>query len=208
MILERYHPQLILYDVEPSFDINVYAEDRNNKRYISRLKPYYRHKAIGDIIKEVSTEEWYKVHSGMMRYNMSIITMFTEGLRKSKEDIKGFSPMQGVYDREPKQKVVKNELDPFKLKYFEALIALAKSRRIPIVVLASPKYGMTSSCSLQPVIDICQQNGVEFMDYYADKEFMQHKEWFIEPMHLNTEGARHFSAKIAQCLCELLNASD
>ena len=168
MILERYQPKLIIYDVEPSFDINVYAEDNNNKRYISRLKPYYRHKAIGNIIDDVSTEEWYKVHSGMMRYNMSILTMLTEGLRKSKEDFKGYSPMQGVYDREPELSVGKRELDSLKLEYVEKLILLAKSEQIPLIVVASPRYGMSSSSSLQPVMDICKLHNVEFCDYYAE----------------------------------------
>lgn len=200
MILERYQPKLIIYDVEPSFDINVYAEDNNNKRYISRLKPYYRHKAIGNIIDDVSTEEWYKVHSGMMRYNMSILTMLTEGLRKSKEDFKGYSPMQGVYDREPELSVGKRELDSLKLEYVEKLILLAKSEQIPLIVVASPRYGMSSSSSLQPVMDICKLHNVEFCDYYAEGEFMNHKEWFKEPMHLNAKGATAFSERIVESI--------
>ena len=202
MILERYQPKLIIYDVEPSFDINVYAEDNNNKRYISRLKPYYRHKAIGNIIDDVSTEEWYKVHSGMMRYNMSIITMLTEGLRNSKEDFKGYNPMHGIYDREPEQSEGKGELDLLKLEYVEKLISLTNSQQIPLIVVASPKYGIHSSTILQPIIDICKRNDVIFIDYYADSEFMRHKEWFVEPMHLNAEGARVFSKRILRFIIE------
>lgn len=208
MILERYQPRLIIYDVEPAFDINVYAEDNNNKRYITRLKPYYRHDAIGNIIDEVSTEEWYKVHSGMMRYNMSILTMLTEGFRTCKEDFKGFSPMQGVYDREPEYKDDKSDLDPFKLEYVEKLIVLAKSQQIPIIFVASPKYGVSSTSSLQSVNDICRYHNVDFLDYYADEEFMNHKEWFVEPMHLNANGARHFSVRIAEMILKFLEGKN
>ncbi len=206
MILERYQPKLIIYDVEPAFDINVYDADNNHKRYISRLKPYYRHQTVAEIIKDVSTEEWFKVHFGMIRYNMSILTMLSEVLRKSKVDNKGFSPMVGIYDREPDYTGGKSELDQLKLVYFKRFVLLAQQRHIPIVVVASPKYGMESSITIQPIRDICEQCNVVFLDYYADADFMQHKEWFVEPMHLNREGARQFSNKIADRIPSLLMA--
>lgn len=204
LMLERYQPKLIIYDVEPTFDINVYERDDNHKRYISRLRPYYRHKAIGEIIEDVSSEEWYKVHSGMIRYNMSILTMLTENLRNDVDERKGFSPLEGEYDREPDNKETKGELDSFKLKYFEKLVTLAQTKQIPIIVVASPKYGSSSSSCLEPVVDICKQNNVEFYDYYADVEFMKHKEWFKEPMHLNNVGANEFSYRIYEKISFML----
>lgn len=204
IILERYHPQLIIYDVEPAFDINVYAEDNNHKRYISRLKPYFRHKVIGDIIKDVSTEEWYKVHSGMMRYNMSILTMLAEGRRNSQDHNKGFSPLNGIYDREPIKTDNKAEIDTFKLEYINKLITLAQERLIPIVLVASPKYGQINSADIEPVKGICADKGVTFLDYYADEEFQCHKELFNEPMHLNADGARSFSEKLAMRISTLV----
>ena len=205
MILERYQPKLIIYDVEPNFDINVYAEDNHHKRYISRLKPYFRHKAVGDLIMDVSNEEWYKVHSGMMRYNMSILNMLTEGLRNSTDTNKGYSPLEGAYNREPSQ--VKNdfERDSFKINYCRKLFLLANENQIPIIVVASPKYGMSSSDIIQPIKDLCADQGILFLDYYSDAEFMTHKEWFKEPMHLNSIGARQFSVLIADKVSELLD---
>lgn len=200
MILDRYQPKMIIYDVEPAFDINVYAEDNNHKRYIARLKPYYRNKAVGDIIEDVSTDEWYKVHSGMMRYNMNLLTMLTEGMRNSKDGNNGYSPLQGIYDREPAKADNKTEIDTFKLKYIDKLIALAKTRQIPIVMIASPKYGQANSTDIEPVKNLCAERCVTFLDYYADAEFQSHKEWFKEPMHLNAEGARAFSKNIIMCL--------
>ena len=96
-------------------------------------------------------------------------------------------------------------IDSFKLDYVEKLLVLAKSKDVPIVVVASPKYGKTSSRELQPVIDICKRNNVDFWDYYADSEFMQHKEWFVEPMHLNSKGANFFSKRIAAQIKENIN---
>lgn len=51
--------------------------------------------------------------------------------------------------------------------------------------------------------EIAEKRGVRFLDYYAEPTFMAHKEWFKEPMHLNSEGARVFSKMIVQEISEL-----
>ncbi len=198
MVLERYKPRLILYDVEPAFDIHVYTEDNNHKRYISRLKPYYRHPVAGEIISDVSSEEWYKVHSGMMRYNMSLISLVSEGLRGKNDYSKGFSPLYGSYELEPSNDSKVYKIDSFKVSYMEKLINLAKTSQIPIIVVASPKYGQKDLPYIHIVRNLCKTKGVPFLDYYDNEEFESHKEWFKEPMHLNSYGAKVFSKYIAE----------
>ena len=194
LILERYQPKLILFDVEPAFDIYVYKSDNNNVRYISNLKPYYRHDAIGRIILDVSLEEWYKVHSGMMRYNSCIFTMFKETIRGGTVEYLGYVPLKGEYCHEPNiEKYEKAELDHLKLKYIEKLISAAKSNNIPIVFVASPKFVIQQTSTLQPVKDICRNHNIDFWDYYSETDFIQHPEWFKEPMHLNQYGAKEFT---------------
>ena len=196
MILERYQPRLVLYDVEPAFDMNVYVPDNNHKRYIRLLKPYYRDINVGELIKDVSHEEWYTVHSGLIRYNSSFISMIVDNLKEKSIDEKGYAPLDGVYTQEPEDDNNDEIIDPFKLDYIEKLILLSQSKQVPIVFVASPKYGQVTSESLQPVKAICAQYHVPFIDYYADPEFMQHKELFKEPMHLNRDGARVFSERM------------
>lgn len=197
MILERYDPALVVYDVEPAFDINVYEPDNNNKRYINALKPYYWDVNVARIIKDVSTEEWCKVHVGLMRYNSSLISMAVDNVKSKGKDLKGYEPLDGIYVKETNKKEDEERtLDSFKLAYVEKLILLAQSKQIPIVFIASPKYGMISSESLEPIKDICTKTCVPFLDYYADTAFVQHKELFKEPMHLNKDGARLFSERI------------
>ena len=199
MMLERYQPKLILFDVEPAFDINVYKNDNNNKRYISRIKPYYKNHKVGEIIKDVSVLEWYKVHSGLLRYNSKFFTMAFDNFIKRSMPLSGYNPLIGIYNdniEDSKSQIAK--IDTFKLKYMEKLISMAKTNEIPLVVVASPKYGTKSSVGLLPVIDLCKMHNVRFFDFYADKTFMQHKEWFKDPMHLNHDGARIFTKDIAE----------
>lgn len=206
MILERYHPKLVLFDVEPSFDIYVYEPDNHHKRYITRLKPYFRNAAVGNIIKDVSKEEWIKVHSGMLRYNTKFVNLLIEAVKHKSSPTAGFEPLYGVYTKEPSKKPKEErEIDIFKLKYVEKLLELAKSHSVPIAVVSSPRYGVDFVSDLQPVIDICDKHKVPFMNYYSDMYFIQHKEWFNDSMHLNAEGARIFSAKIASDINGLLS---
>lgn len=205
MVLNRYKPQLVLFDVEPDFDVNVYEKDNHHIRYIKNLKPYYREGGVSEIIKDVSMDEWRKVQSGLIRYNTEILGMAVDNLIDRGMDRRGFQSLSGKMEKDPEPKAPKKEeLDPFKLAYVEKLIVLCQSNDVPLVLVGSPKYGKTDSEALRPVKNIANKYEVPFLDYYADPSFMAHKEWFKEPMHLNSEGARVFSKLIAQDISELL----
>lgn len=207
MILERYSPRLVIFDVEPAFDINVYENDNGHKRYLKYLKPYYRNEKVGDIFRDVSEEEWYKVHSGLIRYNSSLVSMLYDCMRANDSDImKGYDALEGVYTNEPDKKETQAvEIDSFKLEYVEKLIQATQLKNVPLVFVASPKYGASSSVAITPVKDICALYHVPFLDYYCDNTFMQHKEWFKEPMHLNREGAKMFSLRIINDINSIRN---
>lgn len=200
MILEHYNPKLVIYDVEPSFDINVYKPDNNNKRYLSTLKPYYRDKRIASIFKDISYEDWLKVHSGMMRYNTKILPIALDNLRGESNYCKGFKPLKGVY--QPREDVHLKDnngnklVDSIKIEYIKKVIKLTQSYQIPIIMVASPKLFAESSSVFTPIKLICSENNIPFLDYYADGNFNHNNELFKEPMHLNSTGARLFSGLI------------
>lgn len=193
LVLQRYTPKLIILDVEPSFDINVYVNDKGHKRYISYLKPYYRNDSIAAIIKDISTEEWIKVHSGLLRYNSNLISLLKDNINGLHDSQRGYEPFYGEYTGPMLCGSESTKLDFVKLKYLRKLIAIAKEKKIPIVLVASPKYAVLKNNIYAPVIDICKQEDVLFWDYQSDTLFMNHPNWFKEPMHLNEKGARMFS---------------
>lgn len=205
MVFSRYKPKLVLFDIEPAFDVNVYDKDNHHTRYIKYLKPYYREDGVSEIIKDVSVEEWRKVQSGLIRYNTEILGMLVDNVIDRGVERGGFQPLKGKIEKEPEPKVSKDVVrDSFKLAYMEKLIMLCQENGVPLILASSPKYGQKNSGALQPVKDIAEKYDIRFLDYYAEPSFMAHKEWFKEPMHLNSEGARIFSKKIAQDISELL----
>lgn len=43
--LMKHKPKIIIYDLEPSFDLMEYAEDQNNTRYVSILKFFFEQRS-------------------------------------------------------------------------------------------------------------------------------------------------------------------
>ena len=125
----------------------------------------------------------------------------------NKDELKsGFEPMTGNYSGMPLNgKKAERQHDTTKLNYLERIVSLSQSKGIPIAIIASPKYCDCLPSSLQPVNDICTRKGIPFLDYYSDERFMQHKELFKEPMHLNKDGARVFSTLLINDINCLLN---
>ena len=198
MVLERYDPKMVVFDVEPAFDIMQYPPDNNHKRYLGRLKPYYYKDGIGEIFKDISKEEWYKVHSGMMRYNTVIVPLTIDNILNRGIEKNGFGPTIGEMEKDREINQIQEVLiDQFKLHYVKKLINIVQKHNVPLIVVASPKYGMNNSSELNPIKDICFKAEVPFLDYYADTSFVKHKELFKEPMHLNDSGARAFSRCLA-----------
>lgn len=203
LVLNHYKPQIVIYDVEPSFDVIVNEQDNQNVRYINDLKSYYQENGIPKIIKGVSNKEWYKVQSGLIRYNTNILGMFVDNIIDRGIEKGGFAPLDGKMESEP----VKNQLKPkeyvidkLKLAYVEDLIDLCQANDVLLLIVASPKYGEKNTSIVEPIKQIAKKKGVCYLDYYDDPTFMSHKEWFKEPMHLNKEGARVFSKIIAERL--------
>lgn len=206
LAISRYKPKLIIYDVTFSFDIIENPQDNNNVRYIKWLKPYYKSPAISSIIKDVKKEEWYKVHSGLIRYNSSLITMAQDYFISKELGNNGFEPMKGqLSELEVNMFSNKKEaipsVDSLKLKYVEKFITLAQTNKIPIVFIKSPRLGAKDSDILQPVKDICSRYQVPFWDYRSNVLF-QKPYFFCDHSHLNAEGARVFSRAVVE---EILN---
>lgn len=200
MFSERYTPKLIIYDIEPLFDIYEYTHDNNDTRYLRLLKPYYRQPSISQIFKDVSTNEYIKVHSGLCRYNSDILSILASYFRGEEHDIyKGYIPMGGELTREVETSPVSTMpvIDPVKQKYLISFIKIASEHKIPLLVIASPRYGMNSSAIFDDVKRCCEECNIPFWDYYTDPRFVNDKTLFRDFVHLNDKGARSFSRLLA-----------
>lgn len=200
MILQRYTPKLIIYDVH-GFD--MYTDD--NTKYLASLKEYYHKADIPDIFHSVKPAECWKMKSSLYRYNSSFLGLLGDNLHPLKSFENGYWPSSKVMDYEPeKPKAEFRDVDSLKLQYVEKFIDLARKHDVELVFCASPTYfGDILQNYNYPVKDICVRKEVPFIDDYYDVDMNSSKKNWSDATHLNDIGARVYSKKLTSIIKEL-----
>lgn len=196
--LMEHKPRIILYDVEPSFDIYEYNEDKHNSRYISLLK-FYNSVEIRDIIRQVDPSLEYKNLSGFYRYNTKFITVFKDFFIVSPLNAYGYEPVYGEITEVPAPRENQEPLlDNTKYHFFVQFINDTKKDGVQLIILASPKYGDDGGL-LEPIRNLCAQEEVPFLDFSSEERF-QKIDYFKEPMHMNNVGAEMYTLDVINYL--------
>jgi hypothetical protein len=124
----------------------------------------------------------------------------TEFNKHRKNDIKGYIPLQGVWNHEMKTlKQSKNELlDHKKISALKSIIADCKKSGTKLILVCSPYFSKIDrkDASLLIIQKIAKENKVIFLDYSNDKFYNQRRKLFADPKHLNNSGAKNFSEKL------------
>lgn len=199
-VIPKYHkPKILIYDIEPSFDLIEYEGDDNNRRYLAGMKSFYDVPGIKNIFRDVDWSEPFKMYSMLYRYNSKILVLLGDYLKNEKVNYSFYQPTRRDYvAAEVKEKPQRN-VDKLKLKYFEKLIEETKNDGVKLIVVASPKYGATSTTELQPIVDLCKKYDVPLWDYYLD---MHDTRWFCDNNHLNYDGSQEFTRTIIRRINE------
>lgn len=203
LLSQRYTPKLIIYDVEPAFDLMVYKEDDANRRYLSKLKPFFHIPCVDSIFHLVSPMEEIMNHSVFFRYNTEFFNVIKNYVFHSQVPRFGYVPIQGMMTDGEKRPIITESIEPdyLKISFLRNLVDDVRSKGAQIVFIASPKFRVSSSEVYQPLREICDEYKVSFWDFYNDTTF-QKSDYFKEPMHLNKEGAEVFSYYIANKIRE------
>lgn len=202
LIIQRYAPEIIIYDIEPSFDINIYENDQERKTYLVPFKPYYRNSSIATIFKDISSTEFLKAHSGFCRYNSQIIYLFVEFIKGRYYFPNGYYPMTGMMDCDRRKiKNVAETCDSVKVRYLEFFVNQCLSNEIKLYFAFSPRWGDVASSTYDIVENIAQMYNIPVLDY--TNMFENSPMYFKEPMHLNDQGAREFSRIISSDIVKM-----
>ncbi len=190
LMLERYTPKVIIYDVIPAFDIC----EEDNLKSLKWLNRWADNHALDSLINDISPLERVKMLSNLYRYNTQFIQMLKENTGAPEIIDRGYRPLYEVMDYDGKgPDDASTQWQPVKKKYFEKLIALCKERGIKLVAVYSPWYGARSSRALEPVTLLCREKNVPVIDFYADSLQFGRKELYADPSHLNSDGANLFT---------------
>lgn len=204
MIDERKKPQVVIYDVTPDFDIFV-GDD--NHRYLTWLKQHYERDGIAAIFESVDATEKYKMTSQMYRYNSRIIELLTDffhPLSDARSD--GFSPHKGEMDRtkikiggkKEKTPAIDKEktpaIDNVKMEYVDKLIDELDGVKLYFVV--SPRWYGMDSVRFQPIMEICQERDIPFIDFSNNPKYVHQDIYFKDGNHMNERGANEFTKEL------------
>ncbi len=192
MMLRRYRPRLIIYDIAPSFDLL----SNDNHKFIGMLKPYYEREGVKDIFLAVDYTEKWKMMSQLYRYNSIFLTIMADRFHPIQSmGFQGFRPLKGELDRMKVRKLDKTtkeyQFDSLKIEFFNKFID--KAEGIKLVFVESPVWYGMNTIQLTPIRDICIQRNIPFIDYSNNPKYVGNDELFKDGTHLNARGADEFT---------------
>ena len=191
-ILNRYSPKLIIYDVEPRYDIG----ESPNERFLDRLKPNANDSCISNYFKEFSFNEYLKSYSRLYCYNALFYDVLKGFVSESDLSLKGYRPLYGSNVNNSVSAEYVETIDSVKLKALESIIKICKHHDTKILFISSPRYGWVSSKELIPVKTICEKYNVPFYDFYSNNDMTHKEKLYYTSGHLNDDGDRYYTTRI------------
>ena len=200
MIKERHTPKMIIFDVNPDFDL---YKGENNQRYLGWLRSDYEKPGVKSVFTTIDPTESYKMESMLYRYNskfMQVLTDFIHPIFTIKGN--GYLPLKGKMN---KMKVKKksdyqclSEVDSVKLEYINKFID--ETSGIRLVFVASPSWYYLNRQTFQPIKDICKKRNIQFLDFSESSKYIHNDAYFKDGNHLNASGADEFTKELAKTL--------
>ena len=204
MILQRYQPKVIIYDISTSCD--YYAN--NNQKYLGLLKPYYDKTGIKEIFNSIDQTERWKMLSSMYRYNSRFLQIISDYFRPIQQaGNNGFRPMKGEFDPMKLRNNEDNEdsiiaYDTLKINYIHKFISLCNNTTL--IFTYSPMWYGFDSTKLNLIKDICQKNKIPFLDFSNNPKYVHNDSLFKDGSHLNAKGADEFTKDFIKKLRPIL----
>ena len=202
MLISRYRPQLVIYDI---FE-NALCDPRVNDLEFS-APFYWKDTIVRRYLDGLGLKERLFMKSSLYRYNSklfrTVITIFSP---ESPND--GYEPLRGArmeipeFDEETAGAKQSREMDEYTLNNFETVLRKYSSENIPLVIVCSPYYRPKGN--QKRLAAICEQYGIPFFDFSNVPYFNDHPELFYDTQHLNDDGAHVFTAMLFEQLKPLL----
>lgn len=197
-ILARYTPKVVILNIDDN-DL----ETPPNYEHAGVLRPFYQsHPEIRPILDQTSRYECLLLRSRLYAYNSSFYYLirpyFIQGLDGKTSD-KGWKPrldkmeaeIGGAIEPEPE----KMPLDPEAVALFDTLINKFQQRGCKVFMAVSPNFGRSvgASSSIEYLRKTSRERGIPLFVHSNDTAFITRPEYFVDPEHLNVEGAQLYT---------------
>lgn len=202
MLSQHHVPKVIIYDVEPSFDLSI----NDNERYIDRLKTYSGDKEVKNYVAGLFPMERWKLTSHMYRYNYKFLEILSDCIRPSDVN-NGYKPLnQHIRDElinAPKAAPAKTMVvDETKYSQLCKLVEEVQTKGSTIIFVSSPYWQSIATPDMGAIREIAEKYGITFLDY-SRSEIGGNPDWFADSMHLNDIGSSVFTGDLIDKLREI-----
>jgi hypothetical protein len=202
-ILKRYAPKVVILNIDDN-DL----ESQPNYEHAGVLRPFYQnHSEIRPILNKTSTFEWLLMKSRLYAYNSSFYYLirpyFVKGLDGKTTD-KGWKPrlekmsaeIGGALEPEPE----KVPLHPESVALFDTLINKFREKGCQIFLVVSPNFGRTvgASSTIEYLRKTSRERQIPLFVYSNDTAFITKRDYYVDPDHLNVEGAQIFTKHLVR----------
>jgi len=200
VLIERYRPQLVIYDIFEKMICDPRVDD------IEFSAPYYwKDTIVRRYLDDIGLRERILMKSSLYRYNGKLFRIAST-ISNPEAPNDGYEPNFGhhrdltknVDNDEEEISMPTEELDSYVLKHFEDVLRKYSSEKIPLVIVCSPRF--CPKDNNKRLAAICDQYGVPFLDFYDTPYFNDHPELFRDGKHMNDDGAHVFSAMLIERL--------
>lgn len=192
MIRQRKVPGIIIYDVEPDYDLLEW----DNISFLSPLRQYYFRNGVDSVFLMVDKSEKYKMFFNFYAYNSKLLNLLGD-LSSDKVYYKGYDPYLGVSEGGfVPEDLPQDKFDPLKLKLIRKFVSEAKADGSIIIFTASPQMSYKSDSVFNGFKRMCRQEGIPFFNHYCDRAYTSHVGYFHDCNHLNEHGAALYTKEI------------
>jgi hypothetical protein len=206
-VTERYSPKMIILDVNPI--ALFYRKDDYDR--LSTLLPYYdTHPELRNIVDRRSKYERFKLYSSLYTYNslpLSVLVGNLEIAKKLYVSDKGYLPFyekmnpissSNIKLKDNPEEIYSDSIDTFKIAALQDIAKICFKKHISLVFVFSPIYTkLNNELANSKFNTILKAYKVRYLDFSEDTTFANHPQFFQDESHMNDDGARIFSKKLA-----------
>jgi len=203
MMLERYIPKIIIWDIQPGSFIGTLDREFLNVRLLTPY--YYENEFAKKYVDCESSRMPYRMVCRMYAYNSKLHNYLLPIFMHTDASKKGYYPLPVKGYKYPKMRIEKDKgeqtINERMMTLFETTIKKCKQNGVKLFVFVSPSFSSETDCVKQVVKElemIAEQNNTSFGNYMSDETFISNPKLFKDASHMNDNGARIFTDIIAK----------
>lgn len=201
--LERYNPKIAIIDLM-TYDFEGFARNDENEK-LGILLPFSRKSdAIHDAVLLRGWQEDIKLLSSIYPMNSKQLYMLRNNFATVTNHYKGFTGLDRVWTKKNEKKYYDNsqEIDPKKVDALYEFIDICRDNHIEMYIFVSPHFVIKNGVNQFETIDteLSNKYGIMIHNFESDSLFLEHPEYFADPLHLNKNGANKFTSLVVKII--------